>query len=181
MTVNPRTDTKVTANISVTANFAINTRLLTVLKTGTGSGTIMASLGTLTWNGNVGTGNYPENTKVTLTATPDAGSTFSGWAGICYGPGKCNLIILNSKATVTMCGTCYVTATFMAVPKKAVSPVLDCVVKNKNGTYTAYFGYQNDNAMPVTIPVGANNKFTHQSAEPRPDDDFSTGPGKKGF
>ena len=59
-----------------------------------------------------------------------------------------------------MCGTCYVTATFMAVPKKAVSPVLDCVVKNKNGTYTAYFGYQNDNAMPVTIPVGANNKFT---------------------
>ena len=85
-TANPRTDTKVTANISVTANFAINTRLLTVLKTGTGSGTIMASLGTLTWNGNVGTGNYPENTKVTLTATPNAGSTFSGWAGICYGP-----------------------------------------------------------------------------------------------
>jgi hypothetical protein len=60
-----------------------------------------------------------------------------------------------------MCGQCTATATFTTTaPKKAVRPVLECVVKNGSGTYTARFGYQNDNTAAVTIPVGPNNKFT---------------------
>jgi hypothetical protein len=41
-----------------------------------------------------------------------------------------------------------------------VRPVLECVQKNGNGTYTAFFGYKNENSVPVTIPIGCNNKFT---------------------
>lgn len=41
-----------------------------------------------------------------------------------------------------------------------VRPVLECVAQNTDGTYTAKFGYKNDNSGEVTIPVGANNKFT---------------------
>ena len=91
-TADPRKDTNVTANISVTASFAANANnyVLTVTKTGTGTGTVTASPGTLTWNGNVGSGNYSENIKVTLTATPNAGSTLSGWTAICKGSGNCS-------------------------------------------------------------------------------------------
>lgn len=42
----------------------------------------------------------------------------------------------------------------------AVRPVLECVVANPDGTFIAKFGYKNDNANAVTIPVGANNKFS---------------------
>lgn len=54
-----------------------------------------------------------------------------------------------------------ISATFKATtPTAAVRPMLECVRNNGNGTYTAYFGYLNENPVPVTITVGSNNKFT---------------------
>jgi hypothetical protein len=41
-----------------------------------------------------------------------------------------------------------------------VRPVLECVRNNGDGTYTAFFGYKNDNNVSVYIPVGNKNKFT---------------------
>ena len=43
---------------------------------------------------------------------------------------------------------------------KPVRPVLECVRNNGDGTYTAYFGYKNENSVSVYIPVGSKNKFT---------------------
>ncbi|WP_020578113.1 endo-1,4-beta-xylanase [Actinopolymorpha alba] len=42
----------------------------------------------------------------------------------------------------------------------AVVPTAPCVVSNYNGTYTAYFGYDNPNAFGVPIPVGTGNLMT---------------------
>jgi hypothetical protein len=47
-----------------------------------------------------------------------------------------------------------------AAPTLAVRPVLECVQANANGTYTAKFGYKNDNFVSLVIPVGVNNKFS---------------------
>jgi hypothetical protein len=41
-----------------------------------------------------------------------------------------------------------------------VRPVLECVADNGNGSYTARFGYLNENAAAITIPIGEDNKFT---------------------
>lgn len=41
-----------------------------------------------------------------------------------------------------------------------IYPLVECVLDNKNGTYTAFFGYDNTNSVPVTIPVGTNNRFS---------------------
>ena len=85
---------------TVTATFA--SYVLTVSKTGTGSGSIISSpLGI-----DCGTDcseSYPPGTVVTLTASPPPGSTFIGWSGACTGTGTC---------TVTMSETRTVTATF---------------------------------------------------------------------
>ena len=40
-----------------------------------------------------------------------------------------------------------------------IHPIVECVQKNPNGTYTAHFGYSNDNPYPVTVPVGLLNLF----------------------
>jgi RHS repeat-associated protein len=40
-----------------------------------------------------------------------------------------------------------------------IHPIVECVQKNPNGTYTAHFGYSNDNTYAVTVPVGLLNLF----------------------
>jgi hypothetical protein len=52
-----------------------------VTKTGTGSGTVSASPGTLSWSGNTGSAIYTTSTVVVLSAQASAGSTFNGWGG----------------------------------------------------------------------------------------------------
>jgi len=49
---------------------------------------------------------------------------------------------------------------FAGLFPQAVKPVLEYVYNNPDGTYTALYGYQNDNATVVSIPVGSGNKFT---------------------
>ena len=60
-----------------------------------------------------------------------------------------------------------------------VHPILECVVTNSDGSFTAYFGYKNENAFTVVIPIGQNNRFF-----PAPDDRGQPTtflPGRSGF
>ena len=73
--------------------------LLTVTKTGSGSGAVTSS--------SIGidcgldcTESYPSGTSLTLTAIPSADSVFSGWSGACTGIGPCTLS-LDSDQSVT--------------------------------------------------------------------------------
>ncbi len=45
-------------------------------------------------------------------------------------------------------------------PIKKVSPILECVDANNDGTYTAHFGYENLYNSNLTIAIGSKNKFT---------------------
>jgi hypothetical protein len=73
--------TNVTAAHTISATFAIDMYALTVTKSGTGSGIVAASQGRLNWSGAIGSVMYDYGTAVSLTATPDANSTFTGWSG----------------------------------------------------------------------------------------------------
>jgi hypothetical protein len=42
----------------------------------------------------------------------------------------------------------------------SIVPILQCVQENQNGTFSAIFGYQNNNPSPGTIQVGDFNKVT---------------------
>lgn len=51
------------------------------------------------------------------------------------------------------------------VPEIRISPVLECVVSNANGTTTALFGYFNPSDAAIDVPIGDRNRFTPDSAD----------------
>jgi hypothetical protein len=79
-----------TAARSVTATFMTQTYGLTVTKDGTGAGTVTSTPGAINC-GSTCTATYDIDTVVTLTATPDTRSTFTGWSGACTGTGPCTV------------------------------------------------------------------------------------------
>jgi hypothetical protein len=83
---------------SVTATFALS-HTLTVSRAGTGSGSVSSSPSGITC-GATCSAPFADGTMVTLTATPAAGSTFTGWSGGCTGTGTCE-VTLNADTSVT--------------------------------------------------------------------------------
>jgi uncharacterized repeat protein (TIGR02543 family) len=68
-----------------------------VTKAGSGSGTVTSSPAGIDC-GATCAASFPNGTMVTLTATPDAGSTFTGWIGDCTGTGPCTVTMDQDRA-----------------------------------------------------------------------------------
>ena len=100
------------ADKSVTATFAVGSSYtLTVSKAGTGAGTVTSAPAGIDCGSDCSE-SYPANTTVTLTATPAAGSSFTGWSGACAGTGSCRVAMTAARS---------VTATFNAANSAARS------------------------------------------------------------
>jgi PKD domain/Divergent InlB B-repeat domain len=72
---------------------------LTVSSAGSGAGTVELSPGGISCASSCQP-SFDSGTLVTLTASPDPGSTFSGWSGDCTGTGSCQLT-MNQARSVT--------------------------------------------------------------------------------
>jgi len=95
---------------------------LTVTKGGTGTGTVASAPAGISC-GPTCSANFDSGAVVNLTATPDSGSTFAGWSGVCSGTGACS---------VTMDAAKSVSANFTANP----GPFTLTVAKSGLGTGT---------------------------------------------
>jgi Divergent InlB B-repeat domain len=98
------------ADASVTANF-VPTFSLAVSKTGTGSGKVTSTPAGINC-GSTCSHQFASGTPVTLSATADSGSVFTGWSGDCSGLGSCS---------VTMDAGHSVTANFDLTPKTLIA------------------------------------------------------------
>lgn len=79
---------------------AVTQYTLTAAKSGTGSGTVASSPSGISCGSDCSE-KYNSGTQVTLTATADSGSTFSGWSGGgCSGTGSCSVTV-GADTTVT--------------------------------------------------------------------------------
>jgi hypothetical protein len=114
--------------------------LLDVTRSGNGTGTIASSPAGINC-GSTCSANFIYNTPVTLTATPQSGSTFTGWSGACTGTGAC---------IVTMDAARSVTANFVPIFLLTVS-------RSGSGTVTS---------NPAGINCGADCSESYQQATP---------------
>jgi hypothetical protein len=93
---------------SVTAGFELVQYGLSIDKTGSGSGTVKSTPAGIA-SANSCAATYPAGAAVTLTATPDETSVFTGWSGACSGTEAC---IINMDAAQT------VSANFEAIRRR---------------------------------------------------------------
>ncbi len=136
---NPRTDTSVTANITVTANFAINTHTVTFVAGANGSIT-----GTLVQVVNHG-GNC-----TAVTAVPNANYHFTSWTGGYTGATN-PLTITNVTADMTVTANFAIdthTVTFVAGANGSITGTLVQVVNHGSS------------CTPVTAQANTNYHFT---------------------
>jgi len=134
------------AATSVTATFTLKQFALTLATVG--NGTITASPQPVA-------GTYAAGTVVSLTATPAAGSQFSGWSGACSGTGGCS---------VTMNAATSVTATFAALPpppSQQFTLTLSTVGSGSIGAMPSSVGgrYNAGTIVGLTAKPGAGFKF----------------------
>ncbi|MBP8811966.1 MAG: InlB B-repeat-containing protein, partial [Kofleriaceae bacterium] len=88
--------TTITASTTVRANFYLTIHQVTVTKTGGGTGWVATSPLSGIACGTDCSEYYYYGTSVTLYATPDPGSTFTGWTGACTGLGPCTFTIVGA-------------------------------------------------------------------------------------
>ncbi|MGH2971910.1 MAG: IPT/TIG domain-containing protein [Gaiellaceae bacterium] len=141
--------------------------LLTVSKTGAGRGTVSSLPAGITC-GATCSSSFDDGMTVTLTATADGGSTFSGWSGGgCSGNGGC-VVTLSADTTVL---ANFVSGTFSAPTITAFSPgsggVHATATVTVNGTnfggatavklggVSAAFSVVSGTQLTFTVPAGA--------------------------
>lgn len=131
---------------TVTANFTAPPTL-TVAKAGTGSGTVTGT------GINCGTDcSELYGSPITLTATPDAGSSFAGWSGGgCAGAGTCTpSLTVSGTVTATFTGSCSTPP-----PTGALVTVIDTGNLGVNWPQQTFLPLPTTiTAFKVTVPAG---------------------------
>jgi hypothetical protein len=126
---------------------------LTVTKSGTGTGGITSNPGGINC-GATCSANFAQGSTVSLTATPDAASSFTGWSGTCSGTGACSVTMDAAKSvTVTFTSS---GVTPPPPPPPAGATATASKASNTPATSTANRGSSNNAALGVNLGVGSS-------------------------
>jgi hypothetical protein len=146
--------------------FNLDYHTLTATKNGTGSGTITSSPASINC-GSYCSDTFVKGLPVTLTATPNPGSTFTSWTG-CDSPNgnQCTVTMDAAKsvtATFTVLGTTYYTITASAGSGGTISPSGSVTVGsggNQTFTITPDTGFYVANVLVNGISQGSITSYT---------------------
>ena len=95
------TFTSIAADHTIAAEFVRATATLTLAKVGSGSGIVASSPAGISC-GSLCTETFSVGTLVSLTASPDDTSVFSGWSGACSGSASCTITIDADKTVYSL-------------------------------------------------------------------------------
>jgi hypothetical protein len=163
-------------NVSVTAYFACETEggcegpsgpELTITKEGTGSGTVVSNPAGIECGGTCSAA-FEENTKVTLTASPSAGSLFVSWKGCETGGAigrQCTVTMDKAKTVVAKFITAYdvtVNRVGSGLGKVGSSPGGVLCLSNCSSTTAAF---KEGTSVTLTATPSKNYTFTEWTGD----------------
>src|SRR5579863_8731997 len=127
-----------------TSSFTLN-----LAEAGSGAGTVMSNPAGISCPATCAA-NFSSGTSVTLTATPNAGSTFAGWSGACTGAGTC---------TVTMNSNQAVIATFKLIAVTSCTGTTDNWIGGASGNWSNPNNWSNGvpNSSGVNVCINKGN------------------------
>ncbi len=170
-TTNPLSVT-MNSNKTITANFAIMTRTLTVNVNPAGSGSVTK---------NPDKSAYEYNEVVQLTATPAAGYTFSSWSGDASGTANPLSVTMNSNKTITANFTPITHTLTLSVsppdsgsvaknpdkPSYDHNEVVQLTATPSSGyTFAGWSGDASGTANPLSVTMNSNKNITANFAPP---------------
>lgn len=138
---------------------------LTINKTGTGSGMITSTPAGIDCGSDCNE-TYSIVTTVTITALPDAGSTFTGWAGGgCSGTGDCMVTMVANKTITSTFSTCSnlpvrimrgttLVNSYSSLQTAYDNSISGDVIQSQAALYTESFNVSDINNKSVTIEGG---------------------------
>jgi hypothetical protein len=133
---------------------------VTVAKAGTGSGTVASSPSAINC-GSTCSATIASGTSLGLSATPAAGSAFTGWSGACTGTGGCALVVNSNKSlTATFATT---TATTYALTLSKTGTGAGTVTSSPTGISCGTDctqSYASGTTVTLTTAAGTGSKFT---------------------
>ena len=148
----------VTASFTTGSGAGTTSVLLSVVVTG--SGTVSGG-GITCGNGASGcSANLPTNSAVTLTATPAAGASFSGWAGACTGKASTCTVTMNTAKSVNANFTVVAAGTLVITVKgkgTVSAPAGKCI--GTASTKTCIQKYTAGRTVTLTASAAAGNTF----------------------
>ena len=169
-----RTDTGITSNIAVTANFAIDMFTLTITRAGSGTGTITSDVGGINC-GSTCIGSFGYGSVVSLTASPSGTSSFTGWTRRYTGTDNPLQITMDGHKTVqatfsiltyTVSGTVTVGST--GLPGVTMSGLPGSPVTDASGDYSAQVTHGSTLTVTPTHPIytfdPVSNTYTNVTA-----------------
>jgi hypothetical protein len=145
---------------------------LSIDRTGSGAGRVTSAPGGIDC-GTACSANFPAGTAVTLTATPDSGSSFDGWSA-CGGTGSCDIVLTGSTTlTATFAGTTAPPPTLsMSANPLSVQPgetstltwsstnATGCTAANAGADGSTWRGPKATNGIDVRGPLEATATYT---------------------
>jgi hypothetical protein len=121
---------------------------LTVANLGAGSGTVTSSPSGINC-GTTCSASYSIGTVVTLTATPNSGSIFTGWSGACQNTSGACVVTMNAAQTVTadytIPGIIPLSPgwNLVSLPKQPANTAITSVLSGIAGAYEVVWAYPN--------------------------------------
>ncbi|MDM8535266.1 Ig-like domain-containing protein [Desulfobacterales bacterium HSG17] len=141
---------------------SIAAHALSITKTGTGTGIVSSSPKGIKC-GNDCTKDYNEGTQVTLIASAEPGSSFTGWSGSCSGTGDC-VVTINEVGSVSAAFEIFSVPQYnLTVYKDADGSGNGNVISDIGGIYCGIYCSQDyDEGTRITLRVEADtdSKFT---------------------
>ncbi len=129
---------------------------LSVAKSGTGAGTVS---GAGINCGSTCSASFASGTSVTLTATPNTGSTFGGWSGACTGTGSCIVSMTAARSvTATFNGGGTDTCTIGATRGSEVAVIGDSFIAMSHG-----ITQEIERLARAAGSLGANDRYVDNS------------------